>query len=50
MGALVSDPAARAVRVPELLTPVLQIVHRVISGFLIKQAGLNQNQAPAPSR
>jgi hypothetical protein len=30
---------------PELLTPVLQIVHRVISGFLIKQAGLKQNQA-----
>ena len=30
---------------PALLTPVLQIVHRVISGFLIKQAGLKQNQA-----
>jgi hypothetical protein len=30
---------------PELLTPVLQIVHRVISGFLMKQAGFKQNQA-----
>ena len=30
---------------PELLTPVLQIVHRVISGFLIKQAGLKRTQA-----
>src|SRR5919108_3309752 len=30
---------------PELLTLVLQIVHRVISGFLIKQAGLKRTQA-----
>ncbi|MGH2524852.1 MAG: transposase zinc-binding domain-containing protein, partial [Anaerolineales bacterium] len=30
---------------PELLAPVLQIVHRVISGFLIKQAGLKRTQA-----
>jgi hypothetical protein len=30
---------------PELLTPVLQILHRVISGFLIKQAGRKRNQA-----
>ncbi len=30
---------------PVLLTPVLQILHRVISGFLIKQAGLKRNQA-----
>jgi hypothetical protein len=29
----------------ELLAPVLQIVHRVISGFLIKQAGLKRIQA-----
>ena len=26
---------------PELLTPVLQIIQRVISTFLIQQAGLN---------
>jgi len=30
---------------PELLVPVLQIVHRVTSGFLIKQAGLKRIQA-----
>jgi hypothetical protein len=30
---------------PELLTPVLQIVHRVISGFLLKQAGLKRAEA-----
>jgi len=30
---------------PELLAPVLQIVHRVISGFLIQQAGLKRAQA-----
>jgi hypothetical protein len=30
---------------PELLTPVLQIVHRVISTFLIKQAGLQRTEA-----
>ncbi|MGH8534315.1 MAG: hypothetical protein ACREV1_16770 [Gammaproteobacteria bacterium] len=30
---------------PELLAPVLQIVHRVISGFLIEQAGLKRTQA-----
>ena len=30
---------------PELLAPVLQIVHRVISGFLITQAGLKRTQA-----
>ncbi len=29
---------------PELLAPVSQIVHRVISGFLIKQAGLKRIQ------
>jgi hypothetical protein len=29
----------------ELLAPVLQIVHRVMSGFLIKQAGLKRIQA-----
>ena len=33
---------------PELLTPVLQIVHRVIASFLIKQAGVKR--APVPSR
>jgi Putative transposase/Transposase zinc-binding domain len=30
---------------PQLLAPVLQIVHRVISGFLIKQAGLKRTEA-----
>ena len=25
---------------PELLTPVLRIIHRIIAGFLRKQAGL----------
>ncbi len=30
---------------PELLTPVLQIVHRVISTFLIQQAGLKRAEA-----
>jgi hypothetical protein len=30
---------------PELLTPVLQILHRVISTFLIQQAGLKRTQA-----
>jgi hypothetical protein len=30
---------------PDLLAPVLQLIHRIISGFLIKQAGLN---APPP--
>src|ERR671914_2389347 len=30
---------------PELLTPVLQIVYRVISTFLIKQAGLQRTEA-----
>ena len=30
---------------PELLTPVLRIVHRVIASFLIKQAGLKRAEA-----
>ena len=30
---------------PELLTPVLRIVHRVISTFLIQQAGLKRAEA-----
>jgi len=30
---------------PELLAPVLRIVHRVISGFLIKQAGFKHTEA-----
>jgi hypothetical protein len=30
---------------PDLLTPVLQIVHRVIATFLIKQAGLKRTEA-----
>jgi hypothetical protein len=34
---------------PELLTPVLGIVHRVITGFLIEQAGLRRGAADAGS-
>ena len=30
---------------PELLTPVLRIVHRVIAGFLLRQAGLKRTTA-----
>ena len=30
---------------PELLSPLLQIIHRVIAGFLIKQSGLKRGQA-----
>ncbi len=30
---------------PELLTPVLRIVHRVIAGFLLRQAGLKRTAA-----
>ena len=30
---------------PEVLAPALRIVHRVISGFLTKQAGLKRHQA-----
>ncbi len=30
---------------PELLTPVLRIIHRVIAGFLLKQAGLRRATA-----
>ena len=30
---------------PELLTPVLRIIHRVIAGFLLKQAGLRRTTA-----
>ncbi len=32
---------------PELLTSVLRIIHRVISGFLLKQAGLKRATADA---
>ena len=30
---------------PELLTPVLQIIHRVITTFLIKQTDIKRNEA-----
>jgi hypothetical protein len=30
---------------PELLSPLLQIIHRVIATFLIKQSGLRRAQA-----
>jgi len=36
--------AARADR-PDLLTPVLRIVHRAIAGFLLRQAGLERARA-----
>jgi len=44
VGAVVSDPTAYSVRgaTPELLTPVLRIIHRVIAGFLLKQSGLKR--------
>ena len=32
---------------PELLTPVMRIIHRVIAGFLVKQAGLRRATADA---
>ncbi|MCX7159467.1 MAG: transposase, partial [Proteobacteria bacterium] len=32
---------------PELLAPVLRILHRVIAGFLLKQAGLKRATADA---
>ena len=32
---------------PQLLAPLLQVIHRVIATFLIKQAGLNRRQAAA---
>jgi hypothetical protein len=30
---------------PELLTPVLQVVHRIIASFLVKQSGLKRTEA-----
>jgi len=30
---------------PQLLTPVLQVIHRVIASFLVKQAGLKRSAA-----
>jgi hypothetical protein len=45
VGVVVSDPAAH----PELLTPVLRIVHRVITGFLLSQSGLKRSAADAGS-
>ena len=46
MGAVVSNPAAYSVRgAPELLAPVLRIIHRVIAAYLLKQAGLKRTTA-----
>ena len=43
MSAVVSDPAADLFAVhPELLAPVLRIIHCVIARFLLKQAGLQR--------
>ena len=33
---------------PELLTPLLRIIHRVIAGFQLKQTGLKRAEAVAP--
>ena len=33
---------------PELLTPLLRIIHRVIAGFQLKQTGLKRAEAGAP--
>jgi len=36
---------------PQLLTPALKVIHRAISTFLIKQAGLKKRKpVPVPSR
>src|SRR3954451_17232650 len=32
---------------PDLLSPLLQIIHRVIATFLIKQSGRKRSQAPS---
>ena len=46
MGSVVSDSVARLFAAhPELLTPVLRIVHLVITGFLFKQTGLKRIDA-----
>lgn len=47
VGVIVSDPAALSLFAshPHLLAPVLQIIHRVISTFLIQQAGLKRTEA-----
>ena len=47
MGRLVSHPAAASVRhpQPQLLSPVLQVIHRALSTFVIKYAGLTRAQA-----
>jgi hypothetical protein len=49
MGVVVSDRAAHPAAHPELLTPVPGIVHRVITGFLLSQAGLKRTAADAGS-
>ena len=35
---------------PDLLAPVLQVIHRVISTFLIQQTGLKRTQAHSGAR
>ena len=46
MGVVVSDPSSLSLRrPPQLLTPVLQIVHRVIATFLIQQTGFQRTEA-----
>ena len=46
MGAVASDPAAFLFAAhPELLAPVLRIIHRVIASFLLKETGLKRSTA-----
>ena len=46
MGALTADPIAFLLAAyPRLLTSILQVIHRAISTFLIKQAGLKRSEA-----
>ena len=46
MGAVVSDPLRLLLAAhPELLSPLVQIIHRVIATLLIKQSGLKRGQA-----
>ena len=47
MGAFSADPAALGwlAAQPKLLTPVLQVVHRVITRHLLRQAGLKADEA-----
>jgi hypothetical protein len=46
MGAVVPDTTEEPVRgAPELITPVLRIIHRVINTHLVKQTGVKRAEA-----